>query len=49
MSEECPNCEEVVEMVDSPNLTVPPSYDVLCPKCRFVIDTKNGSALKVTA
>jgi hypothetical protein len=39
----CWDCDELVEPIKEPNPSVdpddPPSYDLLCPKCRFVFST----------
>jgi len=42
----CENCGEVVEPVEDPNPQVstddPQTFDVLCPRCRFILATHDG-------
>jgi len=40
----CSDCEEMVEPIKVPHYSVdpddPPSYDLLCPKCGYPIETR---------
>jgi len=39
----CENCGELIEPIEDPNPQVstdnPQAFDVLCPKCRFILAT----------
>jgi len=42
----CENCGELIETINDPNPPIqaddPPSDDVLCPKCRFLLESHEG-------
>jgi len=44
METRCENCGELIEELADPNPSVssddPPSYDSLCAKCRFILETQ---------
>ena len=45
METRCENCGELIEPLSDPNPSTssddPPDYDLLCAKCRFLLETPN--------
>jgi ribosomal protein S27E len=42
----CENCGELIQPIEDPNPQVttdePQTWDVLCPRCRFILATHDG-------
>ena len=43
MENRCENCGALIEDINDPSPALssddPPSYDLLCPKCRLILET----------